>query len=471
MKRLLTVLVATALVTACGCGSGRPALMGQLPVGYDLYFTFDPESVDLAGILEKLGNSLPGDALEEIENSDLNIDPFKWDEWKEELGIQDGEIGVISLTEDDELVAFFLPCGDGSKLKEFIEESSLDVPEFFSYGEYTVMVIAWDDDDLLDDLEDALENDPLSSDDAYSAMLEATGSGDSDLAFMISEGAAEVPVYGTFNSGSDESVLKVTVITDDDNVERYSGLLGNGLLSGNIRFPQNTMAATRFTIDMDQLAGEFDNLADASGNSDISQVEAGLPFIGFDSMEEFLAVFQGDFCVSIQEVELDRNGEPESGEGVLAVSLTDSEKLASSLSTIAMMAEAETDDFVGVTAYSISEGGEEYWLFIADDVLYVSMNTNPDDILEGISAGDYFGNGVASEGFMGGVADPEKVMAGISAEREMEEILTAVFEDKAVFSVSAQGQVFTLTAVAGPDVLEALIMAGVAMGIQTGSYN
>jgi hypothetical protein len=471
LKHLVVVLIAAALAVTAGCGAGKPALMGQLPAGYDLYLTFNPESVDLAGILETLGNTLPNDILDELDDSDLNIDPFKWEEWKEELGIQDGEIGVISLTENDELVAFFLPCGDGSKLKEFIEESDLDEPEYFSYGEYTVMVIVWDDDDLLDDLEDALENEPVSSDESYTAMLEASGSAESDLAFMFAESVAEVPVYGTFNAENDASVLKVTVITDDDNIEQYSSLLGSGLLNSDIMFPVNTMAATRFTLDMDQLADNYDDLADAFGSRNVEDIENALPAIGFGSIPEFLAVFQGDFCVALQALEVDSYGEPEGGEAMLAISLTDSEKLVSALSMGAIMAEAETDELDGVTAYSISEGGEEFWFFIADDVLYASMNIDPEDILDGITAGDYFGSGEASQGFMGGAADPERVMEGISADNDVEDIITAIFEDRAEFSIASDGQVFTLTAVAGPGIIKTLVTAAVVMGVPSTSFN
>jgi len=467
VKFFMTALIVVLLIAVTGCfGGGGEAsvLMNQMPDGYGMYIIIDPEAMDLAGILETLEDNLPEDALEEIEDADLEIDPFDWDEWKEELGILDGEIGIISLTEDEDLVAIFLPCGDGSKLEEFIEDSDFGDTEFFTHGEYTVMVIVWDDDDLLDDLEDALEGELLSSDQDFITMSNATSLENSCVNFFFSEDVAEVPIYGVFSSNSDESVLKVTVITDNDEVELYIGMAGEGLQSGNIKFPENTMAAVRYTLDMDWLAAEYENMLDGTASTNLEDIEAGLPFIGFDSLEEFIAVFEGDFCVTLQRLELDEYSEFESAEGIMAISLRDSEKFMSSLDMVSLFAEADREEIGDVTVYEIRESGENFWYFIADDVFYVSMNTHPEDILGGISAGDYFGDGVASEGFMGGAVDPEGILEGIDADDDVEEIITTLFENRAVFSITVDGQMFTSTAVAGPDVLKSFVSLVAVLG-------
>ena len=175
-------------------------------------------------------------------------------------------------------------------------------------------------------------------------------------------------------------------------------------------------------------------------------------------------LFQGDFCVALRELELDHNGEPENMEGILAISITDSERFNSILSMTAQMAEADTEDIDGVTTHGMKDNDDDFRFFINDDVLYVSMNIDPEDIIEGISAGDYFQGGVASEGFMGGAADPEGILDVIHADYYVEEIITTLFEKRVVFSVTANGQLFTSTVVAGPEVLESLIFLATVIG-------
>jgi len=456
VKYLITGLAAVLLVSAAGCFGGEAGgsvLLGQLPRGYHMYVAFDPEAMDLDGILETLEQNLPEDVLDNAEDSGIVIDPFSWQEWKQGMGLRDGEIGIVALTEDEQLVAFFLPCTDQVKLESFVEENDLGDTEYFPYGDYTVMVINWDDDDLLEDLEDALTEAPLSSDTDFAAMKETTALNGSCISFMFSGDVAEVPVYGVFSSNSSESILKVTVITDDNEVAQYTELLGNGIQSGSIRFPENTIAAVRITMDMDKTKEMY---TDVSGESNMAEIESALPFIGFESMEEFLSVFQGDFCISLQNLELDDYGEPDNMEGVLAISLAEPEKLQASLSMISAFTEAERDEIEGAAVWEIVNDGESFWYFISDGVLYVSMNISPADVIGGSSAGDYF-YGAASEGFLGGAVDPDGVMEGIHTDSDMKEIIATLFENRAVFSVSMEDRMFTSTTVAGPDVLKSLL--------------
>ncbi len=458
MRFLLTAIFAMLLGSVTGCFGGQgPSLLGQMPQGYDMYITIDPEVMDLAEILEALEDNLPEDALEKIEDINLELDPFAWDQWKEELGIQNGEIGVISLTEEEEIVAFFLPCGDGSKLEEFIEDNDFGDTEFFAYGDYTVMVVAWDDDDLLDDLEEALAGETLLLDPDFISMNNSGQVENSCINFFFSKEVTDVPIFGAFSSTSEESILKISVIADNEEIEFYLDVLGDGLQSDNIKFPENTMAAMRYNFNMDWLAQEYEAIAEKSGDNSLEEIESGLPFIGFSSLEEFISIFQGDFCISLQEIELDNDGEFETGQAAIAISLLDSETLSSSISMLSMIPEASIETFDAVTAYLIEESDQEFWVFIANDVLYVSMNADPDDILQGISAGDYFSNSIAEEGFMGGLVNPEAVMDGIDAEEDIVEIITALFKDRVEFSVQADGQMFTATTTAGPDVLKSFI--------------
>lgn len=464
MKYFVMVLIVILLVVVSGCFGGGGVgseLMGQMPQGYDIYITIDPEAMDLAGILENIKDILPEEVLDEIGNMDLDMEFFRWNEWKEELGILDGEIGIIFPTEDASIVAFFLPCGDGSRLKEFIEDKDFRDTEFFSYGEYTVMVVTSGDDYLLDNFGEALENEPLFSDDDYAAMRNACEQDNSCMAFMFSAEVTDLPIYGVFSIDNTESVLKVAAAADNDELELYLGIFGEGLQSRNIKFPEHTMAALRCNLNTGWLAAEYGNIVEKSGNNGLEEIQEGLPFIGFSSLEEFLSVFQGDFCLAIRGIELNSNG---SLECVFAISLVDSETFLSSISTMSLMAEATVEDFGNFTASRISNNDRDIWVFIEDDVFYVSVNVAPEDIIDGVSAGDYFSDGVASEGFMGGAVNTGEILEGILAEDDVEEIIAVLVGNGAVFSVSVRGKIFVSTFIAGPGIFESFVSTVSAIG-------
>jgi hypothetical protein len=463
MRYFMTVATVLLLFSAAGCFGGRTqgsVLLGRMPRGYDMYLTFHPEAADMAGILDILKDNLPEDVIEKTEDSCIRIDPFSWQEWKSGMGLRDEEIGVFSLVGDDELVALVLPCTDQAKLENFIEENDFGDTEFFPYGEYIVMVINWEDDDLLDDLEENLGGATLSSDNEFTAMEEAVSLNGSCLALFVTDEVTDVPIYGAFSSSSNESTIKITVSVDDDDIQQYIQMAGNDLQSSSIVFPENTVAAVRFTLDMNRAAEGYADIAEESDDSGFSEIEAGLPFIGFDSMEEFLSVFRGDFCVTLQNMEIGENSDPENMEGIIAVSLTDTEKLDSSLSAVSAFTEALRREIDDVVTYEITDNGASFWYFISDDVFYFTMNVRPEEVMNGVSAGDYF-QGIASEGFFGGAVDPEGVMEGIQVDDDVETIIATLFENRTVFSVSRDGNTVTSTAVAGPDVLKSLISLAV----------
>ncbi|MCP4646108.1 MAG: hypothetical protein GY852_00020, partial [bacterium] len=124
MRYLAMILVTVLLLAFSGClggGETDSILMGQMPRGYHMYITLDQEAVNLAGLLEALKENLPEEVLDDIDDEDLGLDPFDWAEWKDAFCIEDGEIGLLSLTGEEELVALFLPCTDRASLEDFIE--------------------------------------------------------------------------------------------------------------------------------------------------------------------------------------------------------------------------------------------------------------------------------------------------------------------------------------------------------------
>jgi len=460
--RLLSFIAAAALlILSAGCGGQSPGLLGRMPRGYDAYITIDPEKADLAGILAALEDKLPDYAIEDIRESDIGLDPFDWSEWKTELGLEDGEIGILGLSDKMEFLAFFLPCGDGEKLRSFVENSGAGEAEFLEMDEYTVMVINWNDDDQIDELEEALAGEPLSSDETFASMMERAQVDGPAVSFVFFQEITEVPVLGMLARSQVETVLSIAVEIEDGEFQQYSGMMGEGLQSNSIRIPENTMAATRTTIDMDWLISEYDEL-DGVSRADIEDIENGLPFIGFDSMEEFLAAFQGDFCVTVSEIELDSYGEFETGSGLIAISLAEPELLEAALSTVSSLAGAETERNDDFTAYLIEDSSQEIWFFISDGVLYITINIEPDEVTGGIAAQDFF-SGSSSDGFMGGLADPGKVLRGISMDSGTEELIQNIFSGRAEFSISVDGDFVSATIYAGPAALESLIMIAVEM--------
>lgn len=455
-------LVLLIITTGCGGGSGDSGLLGRLPQGYDAYITVDPERAGVDEILEIVKDNLPDYELADIEEEDFPIDVFNWDEWKEELGIEPGEIGFIGLSEDMDFLAVFLPCGDGEKLREFVEDAGgEDETEFLQMDEYTVMVIAWNDDDQIDDLEEALEGQSLSSDEKFIEMFDKASVGDAAMSFVFFEEITEMPVMAFIAANDNSTELSVAVIIEDAELEEYSGMFGEGLQSSSIMFPENTMAATRTTIDIDGLLDLYDEMMEGNrGNS--QDIDTGLALMGFDSAEEFIGIFKGDFCVAVSEIELDGYGEPEGGAGVFAMSLSESEKLESSLDMISAMVEAYRESFGDVTAYRIDIEGEDLWFFISEDVFYVSFNIDPDDVTEGIKASDFF-TGSSTDGFIGGAANPEMVMNGLSLDRDTEELIQDVFAENADFSISFDGTLAYSRVTAGPDAITALVSIGMQM--------
>jgi len=464
MKLLFATASALLLLLAAGCGSGGgdTGLLGRLPGGYDAYITVDPDKADVAMILEIVEDNLPDYELDDIEDADLGLDVFDWEEWKDELGIEPGEIGVIGLSEDMDFLAFFLPCGDGEKLREFVENAGGGgETEFLQMEEYTVMVIAWEDDDQIDDLEDALEGESIAEDQEFTLMAEKAFLNEAAVSFVFFSEITEVPVMGFVSQGGNETEMSVAVILDDNEVAEYSAMFGDGMQSSSIMFPRNTMAAVRTSMDMEELAHGYADIADGSG-ADVADVETGLAFIGFDSMEEFIGTFQGDFCIALTELEMDDSGEPEGGAGVMALSLADAEKLESSLAMISTLAEADRENFGDYTAYSIEIDRDELWFFISDDVFYVTYNVDPDDVTNGSKASDFF-TGSSQEGFMGGAADPEMVVEGLSLDRDTRELIEDVFAGNADFSVSFDGDLAYSRVTVGAGAIGALVSLAMQM--------
>lgn len=456
MKYLSWAIVLTVVFVFTGCfgpssSNATVELLGQMPQGYDMYVVLNPEGIGLEQLLIALKENLPEEALENLEDEDIPFDVFDWQEWKEGMALRDGPIGLFSLTDDDDFVGFFLPCNDQAQLESFIDDNEFGETELFTSGEYTVMVIVWDDDEQLTDLEDALGEELLAEQSDFERMNANLSTTDASIAYFFSEEVTDVPIFGAFSANSDESRLETSVLIDNEEIPQFLNFFGEGLISDNIRFAENTMSAVRFTLDIDALKAGYDEL------DDIEEVEAGLPFIGFETMDEFLSVFEGDICVAFQKIELDENDEPADVEGMIAFSLTDSEKLEASFMMISAIAGAESEEFGSVLVYKVAVDDNDIWYFISDNVFYVSYNTNPSDIIDGIEAKDFFAGGIALDGFFGGVVDPEGVMEGIQGEPEMQEIITGLFQEKVEFTVSAEGQMFTSVSVAGPDILESSI--------------
>jgi hypothetical protein len=455
MNKARSAGVLLAILFAAGCGGGEQTLMDRLPQGYDMYLTIHPERVGAADLLEIAGRDLPAGSSEGLPAPFHGMDPFDWSQWVETLGLEDGEIGMVGLGEDTEFLAFFLPCGNGERIRSLAREAGDGETRFFTMDEYTVMVISWRDQAQLDSFEAALAGNPLENHGDYIAMRERLESGSQSISFMFSSEVTEVPVLGRVIETPADTRFSIAVLGDLSQVDEYSGAIGDGLQSGNIRFPRETMSAVRMTADMVWLADSYQELSQGSG--DMAEIEAGLPFIGFSSMEEFLNIFQGDFCVALTGVEFDRHGDPSGGAGLVAVSLTDSEKLEQSLSMISMMADATRESNAGLTSYRVSDGGDSFRFFILDSVLYITLNVTADQVQSGVPAADFLGR-VASNGFLAGAADAEMLVRGIRSEAIGEDILLGLFSGTPSFSVDFRAGIFTCNIAAGADAIRSIVL-------------
>ncbi|HPF33758.1 MAG TPA: hypothetical protein PK907_12155, partial [Candidatus Sabulitectum sp.] len=261
-KVLMPLLCAAALMTlaACGDGPGDPGLMGRLPGGYDAYITIDPERANFPEILEIVEDNLPEYELNDIEEMDLGLDLFDWNDWVDELGIEPGEIGFVGMGEDMEFLAVFLPC-DGEKLMDFVESAGGgDETEFLEMDGYTVMVIAWEDDAQIDELEEALRN-PLSEDEDFQAMAARAVMDDPAVAFLFYEEITEFPVMCFVSDDGDATEISMAMIFDDEEMEMYADIFAEGLQSRSIMLPGNTMAAVRTSFDAETLIDRYDEMA------------------------------------------------------------------------------------------------------------------------------------------------------------------------------------------------------------------
>ncbi len=462
-KVLMPLLCAAALMTlaACGDGPGDPGLMGRLPGGYDAYITIDPERANFPEILEIVEDNLPEYELNDIEEMDLGLDLFDWNDWVDELGVEPGEIGFVGMGEDMEFLAVFLPC-DGEKLRDFVESAGGgDETEFLEMDGYTVMVIAWEDDDQIDELEEALQN-PLSEEGDFQAMAARAVMDDPALAFLFYEEITEFPVMCFVSDDGDATEMSMAMIFDDEEMEMYADIFAEGLQSRSIMLPGNTMAAVRTSFDTETLIDRYDEMAREAG-TDAGEMEAGLAFIGFSSMEEFIGVFKGDFCIAVTEIELDQWGEPSGGAGIMALSLQDPEKLEASLNMISTLAESTRESFQGTTAFRMDIGVESIWYFIYDDVFYLSYAMEPEEIADGMKAEDFF-TGSASEGFMGGAANPDMIVEGLSLDRDTERLIEEVFAGEAAFSVSFQDGLAFSKVTIGPGAITSIVEIAMEMG-------
>ncbi len=147
----------------------------------------------------------------------------------------------------------------------------------------------------------------------------------------------------------------------------------------------------------------------------------------------------------------------------MAISLTEPDKLQSSLDMISAFTDGRRENQGDYTAYMIESGRDEIWYFIAEEVLYVSYNISPEEITDGVGAGEFF-SGTASRGFMGGAANPAMMVQGLSLDSETESAILSLFDENTSFSVSFDGRTAYSEFSAGPGALEAIV--SLALGMQ-----
>ncbi|MBD3370094.1 hypothetical protein GF402_07015 [Candidatus Fermentibacteria bacterium] len=301
MNRLVWIAV-SALVLVFGCGKAPESLLARLPAGSDIYASVDPEKISLNELMGRIEEAFPqASAGVAAMQSVLGFSPLRWSSWQENLGLRaEGRLALVVRMENEEpqLVCLVLPTDDPAPLEELLEK----VPQ----AEATFWVSQWNQEYVLL---------AMSEEESYLSDFRATldgpslGSGES-LALLRGEQEGEEPAVELYGLPEEEDVGAVYVsVTAEGSrlVGRFAALptgrdyeqfgaavLASGSAGSDMRFPDDLMAMGRLSLDTREIAR-------IAGDRMPPDANAGLAFLGFGSIEEFMAAFNGDIFLGMAE--------------------------------------------------------------------------------------------------------------------------------------------------------------------------
>lgn len=300
MKRSLFIAV-SILVMLCGCGKGPDTLLARLPVGSDVYVSVDPVQLSLDEVLQKL-EAFPqvqfgAAAMETV----LGFSPLRWSSWEDHLGLRaDGRVALIVRMEQDEpeLVCLVLPTSDTGALESLLEKVPQSEASFWvsQWDQDYVMLAAAEERSAISDFSSTVEGDRLDSQETLSLLRGDMEDGEPAVEIYALPQEQDVDaVYLSVSAEGSRLSGRLSAIPRGPGYEQFgASVFSSGSAGTAMRFPGDLAVMGRLSLD----AGK---LAEMAAEQMPPDANAGLAFLGFSSIEEFMSAFNGDIFLGMAD--------------------------------------------------------------------------------------------------------------------------------------------------------------------------
>lgn len=376
------VAVAALLLPGCG-GGGRPGLMGELPPGMDIYLTMSPEGVGVREILGSLRETALGGSEElAIAGSALGIDPLSWDEWVTATGLDpDAEMGVAVYASGSQpsAVALFLPVSDPATLESFLDVIPEDEEVRLSrWRDDMWVILASEVPQQLDMMAEALDSgERLADDQDFARLWDALGGGGADAHLYVrthDRPELEAVLLALEEDGGVARV-RAAALPSGPQFARSLSVMERGPAGDRPGLPSDVDLVVRSTVSMDAV----DDMVRDQMPPDAEQ---GLAMLGFESVDDMLAMFSGDSWGAV-DLSSDQI------RGLAVIGLDDAgamEGFLSRLSGFAAMGDQQVDRVRGggVSGYSIpissGPGAPPLQVGVSGSGLYILYGYSLEDV-------------------------------------------------------------------------------------------
>jgi hypothetical protein len=459
MTSRIPIVFLTVLFVLASCGEEKhqPALLDEMPAGYDVYVTCSPSEIGIETVLETVGglaeesHRQPAAPVADV----LGFDPFLWEGWVDALALDTaGEVGLVVGLDNDEpqLIALFIPSSDPDRIREFVETVMTQLPGdevtplVIESGSHVVLAMAGDQSPL-DDFRELLET-PLSSDQEFSELrvnsLARVPAGEMYVhgGFLSREGEIETLLVTCFR---EESSLGFQFLVRTMNVEAIeSGSVIAGSPNGSSRnIPEDATAAVRVSMDIDAIKEMMEEYMPPDA-------QMGVAMLGLDSMDDLFDIFSGDAWMAIRT-------DGSSYAGVITYGLADTGAFSDLLQKMSGMMGMSgqgmsTFQFQGNTCYRIDadivEGIRSIEIGIVDDAMVVAGGYTLEDVADGITFEDYIDRtdlDMSDEGGFAFAADLGEIASVYGLNSETGDMLDLENFGYLALTGSVDGSLFSLT--------------------------
>lgn len=377
MGRIAALAVAGLLMVflSAGCGGGRdPQLLGRMPSGLDFYLTVSQEEAGVAGILESLDDAGLRTSPEwSAAAASLGMDPLSWDDWVSSMGLDPtDEIGLAGYMGGDvpSALVVFLPVSDSNRLEAFVSAIPGDAPlQLRSWREGWWAMYASEVPQQLEMIVEEVEGGrTLADDEDFQRLWSGVSRRQASVYAYLRMPAREELETLLLAAGAEGTVASASIAMVPSDPAAAEGLevMRRGPAGSVPGLPDDVDMVLRSTVDMDRVT----EMAEGQLPPDAQQ---GLAMMGFDSVEDMLAMFSGDSWMAV-----DLSGS--NVRGLAVVGLRDASAMEGLLSRVSGFAamggqEIGTVSGGGVTGYSIpmagSGGAWPLEIGVAEGALYV----------------------------------------------------------------------------------------------------